>query len=423
MFHKIENKFRVIADKLVACFLACVLAICLAPVAAFASTQSGTTTASIDILLINVSSKYSSTVEPWKALSLCAANRYSDSEKQALLKQALKDMKAAEESGYSSVFQKYIIALTAAGFDASALPDASASDSSATYNALQKMDEAMAAQVEQGTDTIWMYQPALLAYKCGNYADPENVKVPQAQIIDKLVSLQNEDGSFYASDDADTTAMVISALQPYAKDNANAASAMNKALTSLKKMQNKDGGFGFCGSGGISNANSTAMAIIALCSVGIDPTNQWTVEDGSTPMSALLKFANAKQTSFTYDNEDNDLACEQSFRALVAYTGLKNVGGEYNIYIQASAGKATFKDAKSDTDKNAAGSKSKTNAKDKSSAKKDIKGSKKIDNQDSNAAPATGDANDGYVFLLSFILVASALCIVAIAMRKKLFND
>lgn len=63
--------------------------------------------------------------------------------------------------------------------------------------------------------------------------------------------------------------MVLTALAPY-YDEKNVRSAVNKALDMLSAAQNPDGTFSSTGEG---VCESTSQAVIALASLGIDPSS------------------------------------------------------------------------------------------------------------------------------------------------------
>lgn len=99
---------------------------------------------------------------------------------------------------------------------------------------------------------------------------PVDAKLSEDALISVLCGSQLSDGGFSYSGskaDADMTAMVITALSPYASNDAAVRNVVNRALNALKGLQHDDGGFGATGIGVDSgtNTNSTAMAVVALC--------------------------------------------------------------------------------------------------------------------------------------------------------------
>ena len=292
----------------------------------------------IAALIENIANEARGTTDAWYAMELAALGRLSDVEKAALVDKALKEMKSTDSSadGYVTRFQRNIIALTALGVDCTSIPDGSGS-----YDAVAAM-----SHVVSGSASVNVKVFTLLAYASGSYQVPSDALLSESALVASALSNQLDDGgfTFYGTvSDPDMTAMAISALAPYSGKYSQVEGSINKALTALKSLQAPDGGFGYGGEN--SNINSTAMAVVALASAGIDPASSWATEDGSTPLSALLSFATADLKAFTYDGEVDDMATEQGFRALVAYQGLKNTGGAYNIYTQAAKGQAALPEA------------------------------------------------------------------------------
>ena len=289
-------------------------------------------------LMENIAASYAGTTDPWQVMDLAAAGRLTDAERAAFVPAAIAEMENPDPSGQMTVFQRSIIGLSAAGADAAALPNGDT-----TYDAVSKMAAKAAA-----SSPINLLAFTLLAYESGDYDVPAGAALSQTALVRAILDAQLPDGGFSfggSTADADMTAMVIAALATQADDNAEAKNAMNRALTALKGLQNDDGGFGASGKGAIAdtNANSTAMAVIALAACGIDPATEWATESGATPLSALLTQATGDRAGFVYGGtEANENATEQGFRALVAYQGFKNTGAAYNIYTQAKDGQATF---------------------------------------------------------------------------------
>ena len=271
------------------------------------------------------------TSDPWQAMDLAALGMTGKVDREALLKEGLAAIKAAGAN--STIAQKYIIALTALGYDATRLPDGDA-----TYDAIA----AMAQGVHTGS-LLNVRLATLWAYASGNYVAPGYPSI--SQLIDSIIADQLADGGFAISGsaaDADMTAMAVNALAPYAKNSAAAQNALNAALSALKALQGQSGAW--ADKDGIENSNSTAFAIIALCAAGIDPARDWASSTGVTPLDALLGFALADGSGFAYSRggELNAMSTEQALRALVAYRGLVAQQGAFNIYADAAKGIATI---------------------------------------------------------------------------------
>ncbi|MFI6655829.1 prenyltransferase/squalene oxidase repeat-containing protein [Streptomyces sp. NPDC050523] len=139
-------------------------------------------------------------------------------------------------------------------------------------------------------DGVWRQSLALLAQ------DEVGVK-PAAKAVDWLVGQQCANGSFapFRADaakpcdakvmaDTNNTGAAVQALTALGGHDA----ATGKAVTWLKSVQNKDGGWGYA-PGGPSDANSTAVVIGALAAAGDKPAQ--ITKGGKSPYDALLTFA------------------------------------------------------------------------------------------------------------------------------------
>ena len=286
-------------------------------------------------LMNGIAASYEGTTEAWKVMDMAAMGRLAAAQASAFIPVGLEGMKNPAPDSAATAFQRNIIALSAVGVDATSVPDGGG-----VYDALDAMAQKVTAASPVNVQAF-----TLLAYASNAYEVPVDAKLSEDALISVLCGSQLSDGGFSYSGskaDADMTAMVITALSPYASNDAAVRNVVNRALNALKGLQHDDGGFGATGIGVDSgtNTNSTAMAVVALCAAGIDPSTSWATESGATPLSALLSQAASDRSGFIYQGSVNDFATEQGFRALVAYQGLKNTGAAYNIYTQAKLGQA-----------------------------------------------------------------------------------
>ncbi len=289
-------------------------------------------------LMTSIAGQYATTGDAWACMDMAAVGLLSPESKTALVDGAASAMQTPGAANAATAFQRTIIALTAVGEDATKVPDAAAGS---PYDAVAAMADAVTA-----ASPVNVLAFTLLAYE-GGYDVPPAAKLTKEQLVAALTSKQLEDGGFAyrgSASDADMTAMVIAALAPLAQGDAALQSVVDEAVGALHALQHDDGGWGATGMGvqTATNANSTAMAVVALCALGMDPATAWAASDGSTPLSALLAQAAPDKTSFYYNGKPNNSATEQGFRALAAYRGLKNTNGPYNIYVQAKDRDATF---------------------------------------------------------------------------------
>ncbi len=120
---------------------------------------------------------------------------------------------------------------------------------------------------------------------------------PAAKAVDWLAGQQCGNGAFapFRADpakacdakvmvDTNSTAAAVQALSALGEHDTETA----KAVTWLKSVQNKDGGWGYT-PGGASDANSTSVVIGALNAAGDDPAE--VRKDGHSPYDALLKLS------------------------------------------------------------------------------------------------------------------------------------
>ncbi|MFF4252253.1 prenyltransferase/squalene oxidase repeat-containing protein [Streptomyces sp. NPDC001663] len=153
--------------------------------------------------------------------------------------------------------------------------------------------EGLYGSTDPKYDGVWRQSLALLAQ------DTVGVK-PAATAVDWLVGQQCANGSFAAfradaakacdakvAVDTNSTAAAVQALAALGGHD----SATGKAVTWLKSVQNKDGGWGYA-PGGASDANSTSVVIGALAAVGEKPGE--VTKDGKggkSPYDTLLALA------------------------------------------------------------------------------------------------------------------------------------
>lgn len=202
---------------------------------------------------------------------------------------------------YYTEYARVALAVTAIGKDAT---DVAGYDLIAPLTDVDKV-------ASQGVNGV-IY--ALLALDSGSYeADV------RAQYVEKILAAQLPGGGFTYMEgdpaDPDLTAIALQALDPYRAD-AQVSAAVDRALNCLSAMQQADGGFV---SWGASSAESTAQAILALCTLGIDLQDSRFVKDGHSLLDNLMTFQLANGGfCHTADGGYNAPATEQALRALVA---------------------------------------------------------------------------------------------------------
>ena len=240
-------------------------------------------------------------------------------------------------SGYTPSTDPWVVLEMAAYNGANVKADGGYGDASAAAIALANA----AIKEEVGADTldevsidgeyaIYAIPYLSLAYQAAGISNQERMAAMKTAMVSYLSSLETN----YAGVDA--TAPILAALAPYyKKGESNLDRAMDAAVVWLSKQQNSDGTFSNYGT---SNANSTALAVVALSALGIDAhTDSRFIKNDKSAMDGLFSFALADHSGFGYKGNvtKNALATEQGFRALVAYARFKANDTAYNIYLQA----------------------------------------------------------------------------------------
>lgn len=275
--------------------------------------------------LEKISQNYSGTYGDWAAMDMVLYGLSSEVDEKALLAQTRKGLKTTT---LATTIERMIISMTAMGYDMSQLDDGEGN----TVNALSKI---------AGLDTLGTvngYIFALLAYDSGSYETADLGASPnwtREKIITYLLNAQLSDGSFALNStsqgDVDVTAMAVSALAPYGETDSKVKAALDKAVAWLAAQQTDEGGFA---SYGTANSNSCAMVMVALVAQGIDPDEDSRfIKNGNSVLDALLSYRTDTGTFGYKDHaQENSMATEQSFRALVAYEKYKEQGEAVYIY-------------------------------------------------------------------------------------------
>lgn len=139
-------------------------------------------------------------------------------------------------------------------------------------------------------------------------------------VIDRLLSARGGDGGWSVrsgASDVDVTAMAITALAPHISDRADVKDAVDGAFALLSSRQKESGGFS---SYGVENAESAAQVMIALASVGRDPSSDTEfVKNGHSVADALAAYRLPDGTySHTAGGGTNKTATAQALTALIA---------------------------------------------------------------------------------------------------------
>ena len=284
----------------------------------------------------NIAATYTQTTETWKIIDMAAYGQQDKLESKDAYVESAK--KTISENKLNTDTEKAIIALSGLGYDVSNLDI-----DGEKVNAISKLFE------NKINDTS-AYMFALSAVDSGKYTIPSDANNSREQLVKDLLNIQTTDkGWAYVvgstlpegtTQYTDMTAMVLTALAPYyLADNAeeaeltettykNVKTAVNAAVNTLSTEQSNKGTYG--------NVFTDAMVIVALSSLGIDANKDSRfVKDGNGLYDGMLQYMMDDYFGFWCDTntEVNDSATEQAFRALVAYSKMKESGKPYNVYM------------------------------------------------------------------------------------------
>lgn len=265
----------------------------------------------------------------WVALGLARSGSISDTLAEQYAQAAYQYVKKKGSStmsdSKSTENSRMILALTSIGKDPTDV---------AGYDLLEPLADLDYVKSQGINGPIF----ALIALDSHNYDIPKaatgKTQTTREALIDAILAAQLSDGGWNVNGngaDADMTAMAIQALTPYYSSNAKVKSAVDDALKRLSKMQEVNGGYT---SWGTANAESVAQVIVALTSLGIDPTSDGRfIKNGYSTLDALATFYNNKG-GFKHSQSDttssNGLATEQAYYALASWYRLK--AGKTSLY-------------------------------------------------------------------------------------------
>ncbi|MGV3464652.1 MAG: DUF4430 domain-containing protein [Heyndrickxia sp.] len=208
----------------------------------------------------------------------------------------------------------------------------------AGYNLIEKI-YSNDRMTKQGTNGV-IY--ALLALDSKHYEVPNNAKWSREKLVSYLLENQLKSGGWSLVGDnasVDITSMSLAALAPY-KGQENVKEAIDKAVTWISSVQDKNGGFSSDINGGDAS-ETTAQVIIGLSSVGVDPSDKTFTKAGGNLIQHLMTFQK-KDGGFAHivsDSESNLIATTQGLLGLTAYQ--QYISGKGSIYQFAGNGVTT----------------------------------------------------------------------------------
>ena len=273
-----------------------------------------------DALMDSIAGGYTESKDSWSVMDMAVYEtidgktyHVTEEAKQNVLNLLISE--ANSETATVSDRARIEIILKALGIDSSRLYPVNSNDAVDNAEILSDMDLASSGYYA----APWL----LLADMQGNLSLSEN----QTQALIGMLYENMGDGLFeYTYDgisysDTDTAGMSLAALARFKETDERAKEVVDKVLSALSANINDAGSFG--------SANSDAMIIIGLLANGIDPED-FRAESGASVVDGLLSYVNTASSKFQYNGEDNELATEQGFRALIALSKAKQ--GAYNIY-------------------------------------------------------------------------------------------
>ena len=283
-----------------------------------------------DTLLDNIAKSYVNKSDDWRIMEMAAYARYNPNTAYKTSSDAkqnyINTVTTAIDSGktaYGNIsdtdIDKAIIALTSIGGDATKIYRV---NDNTPISAVEKLNS-----INKST-SAWRAPYTLAAYNQKEYATESY----EESLINALLTAQKDEGCWDEYNmPIDSTANVIAGLSFY-KDRDDVSRAIEKGISYLSGQQKPSGAFD--GGYGV-NSNSTAMVVVALAAVGVNPdTDARFIKNGNSVLDGLLSFALMDNSGFGYqDNTTLDMsATEQSFRALIAASQIMTTGDAYNIY-------------------------------------------------------------------------------------------
>lgn len=250
----------------------------------------------------------------WEILNYARSGAVTEAQKKSYCDSVVKALQAEGRDSfqYASENAKVVLVLNAMKCDPTNVGG---------YNLLEPLKDESCADLTGNYLTVVMYA----LYSCD-----ANVKCPT--YVDALLASQDESGGF---DDGwgvgpDGTAMIIQALAPYYNKDDAVKTAVDGALNYLATCYDADLGtihnFDFYTQDPTPNANTTAQGILALVSLGIDPTRDERFSgNGKDLIKGLQNFyCGNGQYGWTNASVANSLATVQAFQAMIAYDRMLN---------------------------------------------------------------------------------------------------
>ncbi|SFG74789.1 prenyltransferase/squalene oxidase repeat-containing protein [Sporolactobacillus nakayamae] len=250
----------------------------------------------------------------WDVIALAKIGKLTDSERSAYL-ESVKDRVSAK-------------ALSGTDLDKTAMVVQALGEDPTNF---QNHDLIQSIYTDSSIKSLMDFTYALMVLGSDDYTIPSDALWTPDQFIDKLLPLQTISGGWgWAGDpngdpDVDTTCMVLTALSRYPDQ---AKPSIDKAINYLRSAEQADGGF----INYSPNSNSAAQVIIALSSLGIDPTSGDFDKNGHNPVNSLDQYkSNGGYKWAAFSESDDPFSNEQVLQALAAYSLFANGDQLFNF--------------------------------------------------------------------------------------------
>lgn len=273
-------------------------------------------------LLSNISGSYRAKSNEWTIMDMGAYGllRPEGTKLDTQIRQNYIDQTILTLSGAPSMAEcaKGVLILSSLGIDPTALTLVDGTD----INAVEKLK----AYTWDPNDTFFVYTApyVLLAYQQGEWGTEKQ----EQELVDYLLGLQKEDGSWDVTWGYDTMGMAIQGLAAYYGEQNAVTQALDLAVQYLRNTIQENGLYPNSYDEGIS----AAEIAIGLSAIGVDPATIQNSSAGTSLKDGILSKANENNTAFTYKGQDNDGTTERCFRALIAMTGVAEKQSAYSVY-------------------------------------------------------------------------------------------
>lgn len=275
-------------------------------------------------VMLKAVSDWQNTSESWNVFDMQLMGHAADVNENGYLM----NIAAMLEGNVTAVteLERETVVLTSLGYD---VTDITLSDGS-KVNMIERINNMLNMETDTVNAIVW----ALIALDCGDYEYKDDAL--RKQLIEKILALQHEDGSWSVeqeydsgrpvTENLDMTAMAVTALSSYSNEE-NVDIALEKAFALMKKYNAFLSGEPSVNKG---NSNTTAMAMIAYASApDYDKTTLEYLKSGGL----RYYITDNNRLGYTDNVTENLMATEQGVRAYAAYSCLSENNNEaVNIY-------------------------------------------------------------------------------------------